>query len=246
MIDDGATGALLYFAHLFLGRDYEALGDCDQARSELERAAALYPNAQTPRLALSNSSGASVTARPRSGSFSCSRNCRTPRDNGRIPWWGYYDIRYGAWRRPAGAAAPCAQTFSSRIEAVRVDVLVTATADPCTGLTPADFEVIDNGVRQSVDLASFEQIPLNVVLALDMSASLQGLRLGHLQTAGSTMLDGLKPGTAPRSSCSATFVGESEPDSRSRSRARLAVSESGRRTDIPHRCGTCRYADRRI
>ena len=54
--------------------------------------------------------------------------------------------------------------------------------------------MLDNGVRQRVDLASFEQIPLNVVLALDMSASLQGLRLGHLQVAGKRVLDGLKPG----------------------------------------------------
>jgi Uncharacterized protein encoded in toxicity protection region of plasmid R478, contains von Willebrand factor (vWF) domain len=91
-------------------------------------------------------------------------------------------------------ALPSAQTFSSRIEAVRVDVLVTANGQPVQGLAPGDFEVLDNGVRQTVDLASFEQIPLNVVLALDMSASLQGLRLGHLQAAGSTVLDGLKPG----------------------------------------------------
>jgi len=92
------------------------------------------------------------------------------------------------------AAAPVAQTFTSRIEAVRVDVLVTEKGAPVRGLAPADFEVLDNGVRQTVDLASFEQIPLNVVLALDMSASLQGLRLGHLQTAGRTVLDGLKAG----------------------------------------------------
>jgi VWFA-related protein len=109
----------------------------------------------------------------------------------------------GLLRRPliavAGAllaaAAPVAQTtFTSRIEAVRVDVLATENGRPIQGLTPADFEVMDEGVRQTVDLASFEQIPLNVVLALDMSASLQGLRLGHLQTAGRTVLDGLKPG----------------------------------------------------
>jgi Ca-activated chloride channel homolog len=75
-----------------------------------------------------------------------------------------------------------------------VDVLVTENGRPVEGLTAADFEVQDNGVRQRVDLASFEQIPLNVVLALDMSASLQGLRLGHLQTAGNRVLDGLKPG----------------------------------------------------
>ena len=73
-------------------------------------------------------------------------------------------------------------------------MLVTENGQPVLGLTPDDFEVLDNGVRQHVDLASFEQIPLNVVLALDMSASLQGLRLGHLQAAGKRVLDGLKPG----------------------------------------------------
>src|SRR5687767_3565197 len=92
-------------------------------------------------------------------------------------------------------STPIAQTiFTSRIEAVRVDVLVTDNGGPVQGLTPADFDVLDNGVPQRVDLASFEQIPLNVVLALDMSASLQGLRLGHLQTAGKRVLDGLKAG----------------------------------------------------
>src|SRR5688572_32763831 len=91
-------------------------------------------------------------------------------------------------------ATTAGQTFSSRIDAVRVDVLVTENGRPLQGLAPDDFEVLDNGVRQHVDLASFEQIPLNVVLALDMSASLQGLRLGHLQTAGKRVLDGLKAG----------------------------------------------------
>ena len=86
------------------------------------------------------------------------------------------------------------QTFTSRIDAVRVDVLVTENGRPVEGLAPADFEVFDNGIRQRVDLASFEQIPLNVVLALDNSASLQGLRLGHLQTAGMKVLEGLKTG----------------------------------------------------
>src|SRR5687767_14034525 len=92
-------------------------------------------------------------------------------------------------------STPIAQTiFTSRIEAVRVDVLVTDNGGPVQGLTPADFDVLDNGVRQKVDLASFEQIPLNVVLAMDMSASLQGLRLGHLQAAGRTVLDGFNTG----------------------------------------------------
>ena len=93
-----------------------------------------------------------------------------------------------------GVPADGQTTFTSRLEAVRVDVLVTENGRPVEGLTAGDFDVQDNGVRQRVDLASFEQIPLNVVLALDMSASLQGLRLGHLQTAGNRVLDGLKAG----------------------------------------------------
>jgi len=84
--------------------------------------------------------------------------------------------------------------FTSRIDAVRVDVLVTENGRPVPSLRPSDFEVLDNGVPQKIDLASFEKIPLNVVLALDMSASIQGLRLGHLQTAGRTLLGGLKEG----------------------------------------------------
>ena len=94
-----------------------------------------------------------------------------------------------------GAATAVAQTtFTSRIDAVRVDVLVTDRGKPVSSLKPVDFEVLDNGVPQKVDLASFEHIPLNVVLALDMSASLQGLRLGHLQAAGRTVLDELNAG----------------------------------------------------
>lgn len=87
-----------------------------------------------------------------------------------------------------------AAQFTSRIEAVRVDVLVTEDGRPVPSLRASDFEVLDNGVPQKIDLASFEKIPLNVVLALDLSASLQGLRLGHLQTAGRTLLGGMKDG----------------------------------------------------
>ena len=39
------------------------------------------------------------------------------------------------------------QTFTSRIEAIRVDVLVTEDGQPVQGLTADDFEVLDNGVR---------------------------------------------------------------------------------------------------
>ena len=93
-----------------------------------------------------------------------------------------------AW--PTVAQPP---TFSARTEVVRVDVLVTEKGQPVTGLRAADFQVLDNGVPQEVDLASFEQIPLNLVLVFDMSDSVAGERLEHLQLAGRALLEVLKP-----------------------------------------------------
>ena len=84
--------------------------------------------------------------------------------------------------------------FSSKIESVRVDVLVLDNGRPILGLGPADFEIVDNGVPQQVDLVSFENIPLNVVLALDMSDSVAGDRLEQLQDAGRAVLGGLTKG----------------------------------------------------
>jgi VWFA-related protein len=82
-------------------------------------------------------------------------------------------------------------TFAARVESVRVDTLVTENGQPVPGLGPADFEVFDNGVRQDVDLVSFEQVPLDVVLVLDMSDSVAGERLDHLRSASYAVLGGL-------------------------------------------------------
>ncbi len=83
-------------------------------------------------------------------------------------------------------------TFSAKTEAVRVDVLVTDNGRPVLGLKPTDFELLDNGVAQQIDHASFEQIPLNVILTLDMSDSVAGARLDHLRAAGRAFLTALK------------------------------------------------------
>jgi VWFA-related protein len=95
----------------------------------------------------------------------------------------------------AGGAIVAGQTatFSSRLEAVRVDVLVTDSGRIVRGLRPADFEVVDNGVVQQIDLTTFEELPINVILALDMSQSMVGERLEHLRAAGRAVLDGLRP-----------------------------------------------------
>ena len=108
-----------------------------------------------------------------------------------------------AWR---GGALACAAalgasvaltaqqpTFSSRLEAVRVDVLVTDSGRPVQGLVPGDFVVLDNGTPQTVDIASYETLPVNVILALDHSQSVTGDRLTQLQNAARTVLRALAP-----------------------------------------------------
>jgi VWFA-related protein len=81
--------------------------------------------------------------------------------------------------------------FSTKVESVRVDVLVTDNGQPIRGLGPADFEILDNGVPQQVELVSFDQVPLNVILALDMSDSVAGDRLEQLRGAGGGLLAAL-------------------------------------------------------
>jgi VWFA-related protein len=85
------------------------------------------------------------------------------------------------------------QRFSARIDVVRLDVLVTVQGKSVLGLQSSDFEVLDNGVSQQVDLVSFEQIPINAILALDLSRSVAGDKLSHLRSAGRALLGALKP-----------------------------------------------------
>lgn len=91
------------------------------------------------------------------------------------------------------AAAPRQATFKSGIDAVRVDVLVTAGGRPVSGLAAGDFELRDNGVAQRVNLVDAVQAPLNVVLVFDLSGSVAGEPLAHLREASSAVIAGLRP-----------------------------------------------------
>jgi Ca-activated chloride channel homolog len=84
--------------------------------------------------------------------------------------------------------------FSSRVEGVRVDVLVTdGSRRPLRGLTAADFSIRDNGVLQQVDVISFGEASLNVGLTFDMSESIAGTRLDQLRHAGEALVAELQP-----------------------------------------------------
>lgn len=94
----------------------------------------------------------------------------------------------------AGAAAFAQQRFAARTQGVLVDVEVKRGANPASGLKAADFEVLDNDVLQTIEVASSADAPVNAVLALDASASTSGRRLVDLTRAGRALLADLKAG----------------------------------------------------
>jgi Ca-activated chloride channel homolog len=106
------------------------------------------------------------------------------------PWTILCALAVAVWPE-----APWAQqaTFSVAVNSVRLDVLVTDRGRVVRQLNAADFEVLDNKVPQQVEVVTFEQVPLLVTMALDMSFSVSGERLEHLRSAGNVMLDGLRP-----------------------------------------------------
>jgi VWFA-related protein len=91
---------------------------------------------------------------------------------------------------PAIAQQP---TFSIRSETVRVDALVTDRGRPVRGLRPDDFELLDSGIPQQIAFVNFEELPLTVTMALDVSASISREGLGHLRDGGHAVLENLKP-----------------------------------------------------
>jgi VWFA-related protein len=91
------------------------------------------------------------------------------------------------------AQQPPAPLFKAGVDAVKVDALVTRRGHPVGGLTAADFELLDNGVPQTVASVALESVPVNVVLILDVSGSVAGERLAALANAGRAAIEALRP-----------------------------------------------------
>jgi VWFA-related protein len=94
---------------------------------------------------------------------------------------------------PGADTAAQQPAFSTRVDNVRVDVEVRRGGQLAAGLTAADFEVLDNGVRQKVEIVSPAAAPVSVVLVLDSSASLDARERSHLTRASTRVIDALKP-----------------------------------------------------
>jgi len=72
-------------------------------------------------------------------------------------------------------------TFRAGADVVAIDVAVRRERRPVTGLSIGDFQLLDNGVPQKISDLSYERLPVDVTVVLDVSASVTGAVLDQLR-----------------------------------------------------------------
>jgi Ca-activated chloride channel homolog len=112
-------------------------------------------------------------------------------------------------------------TESVRTDAVLVPVIVTHGGQFVRGLKQQDFEIVEDGVKQDIASIVSEDAPLDLILAIDVSGSMEHA-LDDVKIAVKQLLSKLRPGDA------ATIIGfndtmflaaEREKDQRTREEA---------------------------
>jgi VWFA-related protein len=94
---------------------------------------------------------------------------------------------------PSASPQEPQRTFRATADVVSVEVSVRRDRRPVVGLTAADFEVQDNGVAQQIDTVSYERLPIDVTVALDVSASVTGPVLEQLRRSVRQLRSDLGP-----------------------------------------------------
>jgi len=83
--------------------------------------------------------------------------------------------------------------FRTGVDVVQLNVAVTEKTRVISDLLAADFEVLDNGVRQEVVSVSREALPIDVTMALDTSESLVQWVQNAIVSAANRIRERLKP-----------------------------------------------------
>jgi VWFA-related protein len=83
--------------------------------------------------------------------------------------------------------------FRASVDAVRIEALVLDRGRPVLDLKAADFAVTDDGAPQTVTVRPIAGQAIDVVIALDISASLQGERMEQLRAGARALTAQLMP-----------------------------------------------------
>jgi Ca-activated chloride channel family protein len=94
----------------------------------------------------------------------------------------------------ATAPSPTTATFRSTIDLVALNVVVTDSDQKhVAGLTSSDFAVFEDGVQQDVSFFGASDVPLDLAILLDTSASMTG-KMQLVQQAAIGFLETLRAG----------------------------------------------------
>jgi len=95
---------------------------------------------------------------------------------------------------PLFAAALAAAQFASGVSLVEVYATVTdPRGEVISGLSAADFRVLEDGVPQRISAFAAGDVPLSVFIALDRSFSMAGERLALAKRAAQAFIQALRP-----------------------------------------------------
>src|SRR5215510_3536591 len=94
---------------------------------------------------------------------------------------------------PAAASQPTV-TFRSNVDLVALNVVVTdGDQKYVSGLRPSDFAVFEDGIQQDVSFFGASEVPLDLAILLDTSASMTG-KMQIVQQAASGFISTLRSG----------------------------------------------------
>ena len=177
---------ITHLAHFMMGRTLERMDQLDRAEQAYARALDAVPRAQSAvlvRAALLVRAGKAAEAL--SLAMASFEGPRPPDPWRLLPYGDYRDfarhiaslraeINRGstlvAWS-PVRAITQQRPTFRARTDSVSVNVSIQNRNVPVTGLSAKDFQLLDNGVAQTIEQVAIEGVPIDLSLFLDTSTS---------------------------------------------------------------------------
>src|SRR5262245_16569549 len=92
------------------------------------------------------------------------------------------------------AGPPASAQFVSGVNVVEVYASVTdSRGEPVTGLARGDFELLENGVPQTISTFTEGDFPLSTAIGVDRSFSMAGARLDRAKAGGRGFLEAPRP-----------------------------------------------------